>query len=364
LTQNLRRDYHVPPGETTGGFPAARAGMPDGPVGDVGSLEVKSAWKILTPAEIASGAYYTRTFALDDPDGPVESRCRQTTMGLVGMHIVYQPALFGNPEWVWATFEHRANVPTAGIDDGATAFSFHDPSCTPVKTPAECAAYDAGVSSPEEFRCCPNLMLYPDASELPASPVPSQITRATDPTVSTILPTNCTDRYVAAIERHFGADNVWRNYFLVSTQWPLRGASTNFPPYDPGTVANFPRTLGNTTLETFLVAHQAPAMNGCSANARNPLCRACNGDCVATEAEAQASCPGGRETPGSFTTADCMGCHGTYAPQNSSFLFAHRPCCVRRDGFVPNVCGASNDRADCESSQACTWVASDPACAS
>ncbi|MEW6271142.1 MAG: hypothetical protein AB1689_17810, partial [Thermodesulfobacteriota bacterium] len=70
LTQNLRRDYHVPPGETTGGFPAARAGMPDGPVGDVGSLEVKSAWKILTPAEIASGAYYTRTFALDDPDGP------------------------------------------------------------------------------------------------------------------------------------------------------------------------------------------------------------------------------------------------------------------------------------------------------
>jgi hypothetical protein len=286
-------------------------------------------------------------------------------MGLVGMHIVYQPALFGNPEWVWASFEHRANVPTAGVNDGATEFSFHDPSCTPVRTPAECATYQPGTSSPEEFRCCPNLMLYADATGLPDSPVPNQVTRATNPSVSTILPTGCTAQYQAAIRGFFGADNVWQNYFLVSTQWPLRGASTNFPFYEPAFEASFPCTMGNTTIETFLVAHEPPAMNGCnpSAGAR-PYCRACNGDCVTTEAEAAQSCPGGAEVADTFTSADCMGCHGTYAGQNSSFIFAHRPCCVRADGFVPNVCGGITDRTSCAASQACTWVESDPACQS
>jgi hypothetical protein len=363
LKPDLKRDYEVPPGRTRGAFPAARVYQGD-ERGDVGSMEVKTAWKILTSAEIASGTYFTRVFALDDPNGPVESRCRQTTMGLVGMHIVYQPALFGNPEWVWATFEHRANVPTAGINDGASEFSFYDPACTPVKTPAECDAYQPGVSSPAEFRCCPNLMLYADASTLPASPVPNQVVRATNPSVSTVLPTDCTGHYVAAIKRYFGEDNVWQNYFLVSTQWPLRGASTNFPAYKPEFEANFPCTLGNATLETFLVAHEAPQMNGCNASTQKPFCRACNGDCVATAAEAAASCPGGEETPDEFTTADCMGCHGTFAPQNSSFVFGHRPCCVRRDGFLPNVCGGITQRAACEANQACTWVSSDPACRS
>lgn len=363
LQRNLRRDYGKPPGETPGGFPAAKVAQ-DGKPGDVGSMEIKAAWKPLTPAEIASGTYYTRTFALYDADDPAEKQCQKRTMGLVGMHIVYQPALFGNPEWVWATFEHRANVPTAGVNDGATSFSFHDPSCTPVKTPAECAAYQPGVSSPAEFRCCPDLMLYPDATDLPDPPVPNQLTRATNPSVSTILPTNCTEQYTAAIRKYFGEDNVWQNYFLVSTQWPLRGASTNFPFYEPAFEANFPCTLRNTTLESFLVGHEPAVMNGCNPTAgARPFCRACNGDCVSTEEEALAACPGGQETAGSFSTADCMGCHGTYAGQNSSFIFSHRPCCVRADGFLPNVCGGLTERAACEARQTCTWVASDPACA-
>ncbi len=367
LKQNLRRDYGLPPGQTPGGFPAAiLAGGEDGDdpsvLGIEGAMEIKAAWKSLTPAEIAGGTFYTRTFAVYDESASEERRCAQRTMGLVGLHILYQPALFGNPEWIWATFEHRANVPTAGINDGAGTFSFNDPSCTPVQTPAACATYVAGVSSPDEFRCCPDLMLYPTTADLPESPAPNQIVRATNPTVSTILPTDCTGHYVQAIEKYFGADNVWRNYFLVGTQWPLRGSSTNFPFYEPQFEANFPCTLGNTTLESFLVGSQPATLNGCNTSDARPYCRACNGDCVATPEEAAASCPGGAETPSTYTTADCMGCHGMYAPQNSSFIFSHRPCCVRRDGFLPNECGVLLEQPDCDANAACTWVSTDPAC--
>lgn len=103
-------------------------------------------------------------------------------------------------------------------------------------------------------------------------------------------------------------------------------------------------------------------MNGCDMNSERAFCRACNGDCVATAAEAAQSCPGGQETAAVFTTADCMGCHGTFAGQNSSFIFGHRPCCVRADGFLPNVCGVLLEQTDCETNAACTWVGTDAAC--
>lgn len=364
IKPNLMRDYSLPPGQTPGSFPAALEAA-NGAPGDIGASEIKSAWKQLTPDEIAGGTYYTRVFNIYDPDAAPSEQCTPHTMGLVGLHIIYMPALFGNPEWVWATFEHRLNVPTAGINDGATQFSFNNPSCVSTKTPSECAAYDPSKDSPEDFKCCPNLELYATAVD-PSSHdlVPNQVTRPTNPTVSTILPTQCTPHYLNAIGRYFGQDNVWKNYFLVSTQWPLRGSSTNFPFYDPGVTANFPCTMRNSTLETFAVDLMPPTLTGCSANTQNPFCRSCNGDCVATADAAAAACPGGQDSPDQFTTADCMGCHGMYAPQNSSFIFSHRPCCVRRDGELPNTCGSILKMAACSADPVCTWASTDPTCQS
>lgn len=57
--------------------------------------------------------------------------------------------------------------------------------------------------------------------------------------------------YTQAISKFFGANNVWKNYFLVSAQWPLRGSSTNFPFYQPPIQANFPCTLRKSTMEAF-----------------------------------------------------------------------------------------------------------------
>lgn len=365
LKQNVRRDYQAPPGETAGSFPAAQ-GAPLDELGIEGSLEIKAAWKVLTAEEAVSGRFYTRTFAIYDSNGVPEEQCGTQAMGLIGIHLVYMPAQFGNPEWVWATFEHVSNVPTARINDGADRFNLFDPGCTPVLTPEECADYEEGVSSAEEYRCCPNLMLYARSSDLPPTLVSNQATRNVDPTVSTILPTKCTDFYQGAISNFFGDDSVWKNYFLVSTQWPLRGASTNFPFYEPEFEANFPCTLRNSTMETFLVADQAPTSNGCtvSGNTEKNFCRACNGDCVRTEAGSQVPCPGADDARDQSTTASCMNCHGQFAPQNSSFVFGHRPCCVRSDGQMPNHCGLVLDQSACEGSADCTWVTTDPSCTS
>src|SRR5262249_23175343 len=75
LKANLRRDYSLPPGETPGGFPAAKlTDDSQGTVGDVGSMEIKAAWKELTAAEVAGGTYYTRTFAVQDDTAPSDRR--------------------------------------------------------------------------------------------------------------------------------------------------------------------------------------------------------------------------------------------------------------------------------------------------
>jgi hypothetical protein len=300
---------------------------------------------------------------LYDPDGIAGEQCTEQLMGLVGMHIVYMPAQFGNPEWVWATFEHRLNVPTSGINDGESSFSFYDADCVNTKTAAECAAYNASTDSAADFACCPNLKLYSSASDIPdnSDPVSNQVTRMVNPTVSTILPTHCTEHHTNAITKFFGANNVWTNYFLVSAQWPLRGSSTNFPFYEPANEANLPCLLRNTTLETFNASASQAGSNGCTIDSGTLSCRNCNGDCT-DESTADTPCPGGDEPTDQFNTASCMGCHGAYAGNNSSFIFSHRPCCVRMDGTQPNNCGNFLQETTCTADSACTWVSSDPSC--
>jgi hypothetical protein len=43
----------------------------------------------------------------------------------------------------------------------------------------------------------------------------------------------------------------------------------------------------------------------------------------------------------------------TTAPNNSSFIFSHRPCCVRRDGTLPNTCGTLLEPAACGADPTC-----------
>ncbi|MEM6455042.1 MAG: hypothetical protein AAF772_08100 [Acidobacteriota bacterium] len=66
-----------------------------------GTMELKTSWKQVTDDEAAR--YYTIQASVDSvsPD-PIQ-------LGLVGFHLVRSTAT--HPEFVWATFEHRDNVP-------------------------------------------------------------------------------------------------------------------------------------------------------------------------------------------------------------------------------------------------------------
>ena len=73
-----------------------------------GSFELKSAWKILTPAEIKGGRYYTTSATVyNTPGGAKSPGANPVTLGLVGLHIIHKtPTQSG---FFWSTFEQVDN---------------------------------------------------------------------------------------------------------------------------------------------------------------------------------------------------------------------------------------------------------------
>jgi hypothetical protein len=87
-----------------------------------GTTEIKVSYRVITPAEAPNYV----TIKADITGDPTEE-----LLGMVGFHLVKSTAL--HPEFVWATFEHKQNVPEcqATPDPNAKPWSF---------TSAQCAA--------------------------------------------------------------------------------------------------------------------------------------------------------------------------------------------------------------------------------
>ena len=74
----------------------------------VGSIEFKSAWKILNGPEIRSGRYYTtQAIVYNTPDGAKSPGPNPVTLGLVGLHIIHKTPTQGG--FFWSTFEQVDN---------------------------------------------------------------------------------------------------------------------------------------------------------------------------------------------------------------------------------------------------------------
>jgi hypothetical protein len=211
----------------------------------IGVTEVKAAWKVLSDAEWNGHTYYQRQVLVydeADPQRHTPTSCKLQRMGLVGLHIAHKTS-FSDPDWVWATFEHVANVPPADAP-GKGPFSFNNPSCQPAVTPTQCAtAAKAGPNPSPQYQCCPNLQRYKAIGPPPGDPYnmqrgPTQATRIEPLTGAT----GCNAAYQAALR-----GTVWENYFLVDTQWLDKNGE--------GGVQKpviTPKNLRNTTLETYL----------------------------------------------------------------------------------------------------------------
>jgi hypothetical protein len=187
-----------------------------------GAIDIKASWMDMTNVPNPQ-RYYTRTAWVMNPFAAPTPTCTQTTVGLVGLHIVRKTP--SRPQWIWSTFEHVDNVPGG---TSAAPFAYNRGDGTPMPP-----------SNPNPFP--PN-----------ASPIVFNAQRLKPIHASTA---NTNIHYRAALQ---GMGGPWQFYQLVMTQWPVSiPPSLPVDPSLPGTPANtFPgnnaiSAFSNVTLETF-----------------------------------------------------------------------------------------------------------------
>jgi hypothetical protein len=167
------------------------------------SLELKSAWKILTSAEAASGRYYTTSaIVFNTPDHAPSPGANPVTLGLVGLHIIQKTK--SQPGFFWSTFEQ--------VDNDRVFFNPRSPAPINKQTAQK-----------------PYTELNPNGSPINQ---PVQIKRVTP------IPAN------AALNTYYQkllAGSVFANYRLVSTQWQTGGAQQGTPP-----------NVANIVIETYV----------------------------------------------------------------------------------------------------------------
>lgn len=191
-----------------------------------GAIMVKTAWKVIAPADKArfhSENVLVYTPASENPKYPAQ--CKMQTVGLVGMHIGHKTK--DAPQWLWSTFEHVDNVPTdADVKSGKlkASYSYYNPKCKTCKenqvpprpwNPTMVSTFHSQIVRMNQF----NMPIY----------AASAAARNTD---------------AQALLKGVNPKSVWRNYELISTMWPT-------DPKQPfGAPA--PTFLANTTLETYI----------------------------------------------------------------------------------------------------------------
>lgn len=170
-----------------------------------GSLELKAAWKILTPEEIAGGRYYTTMATVfNTPDHDPSPGADPVTLGLVGLHIIQKTPQQGN--FFWSTFEH--------VDNDKVFFNPKIDTPTNTQTASK-----------------PYTELNPNGSPVNA---PVQIKRLTPVPAKAAL---------NAYYQKLLAGSVFANYRLIATQW-----TTGFGVSRAGT----PRYAANIVIETYV----------------------------------------------------------------------------------------------------------------
>ena len=210
--------------------------LPDNITGKFGgSIEIKAAWReMCTPEWEQRNAkqcfpkvddlkrYYVREVLVYRAK---EKKCEQKTMGLIALHIAHKT--FWAPQWVWSTFSHIDNVPSAK-DPNPPATPFFNPERV-AQAKDECWKQPFLISPPD----CPNVELnrylpppspFPPNSEWPKLPngqplpwpgtdLPNQVTR--------LAPIQGSGLNAVFAKLFDGTP--FANYVLLNTQWPLQG---------------------------------------------------------------------------------------------------------------------------------------------
>jgi hypothetical protein len=264
-----------------------------------GAIEIKAAWRILDPRHHDENAkkYYVIKAQLSVPSALVSKPdgtpggpqiCADVELGLTGLHIIQknQPQGFLPPNWIWSTFEHVDNAPTA------------DPACDQ-GAPQNCALVSPNDNDPCPTASKEHRFSYYDpdytgaTNQPPLASQPSQGVGGAPYLWNAVAPYaqsyRIQGKYGTQVSRCWNTypytahlNDLWRkklrdagsvfaNYMLVGTQW---GAGTD------GFVKNTPQnaTLGylsNSVIETYIQTqyNNAPPLQ----NFNNGSCISCHG---------------------------------------------------------------------------------------
>ena len=205
-------------------YPKPKLDFPMSKPGSYGVIEIKAAWREMSPAEMNNPAitsrYYITQALVIDPGG---SQCRQTNVGLVGLHIAHKTSPF--VQWVWSTFEHVDNVPES-TPAPPGGYSFNNGMATPV---------------PNAFGYWPANAWRPLDATKPLPTTPTQVIRI-NPVPPSTHSLNMIVQGLAGIQ-----GTVWQYYKLINTQWPI---DPQLPVIvnNPGTANDaYPQGSGNPT---------------------------------------------------------------------------------------------------------------------
>ena len=248
----------------------------------LGAFMLKVSWKILSADEVqAKNFHMVDALVLmppPDPDDPNAARpCLTETLGLIGFHAVHKTA--SRPQWIWTSFEHVKNVPdkdevAANKLDGP--YNFFSINCQ-----GECPVQNATPPRPWDPDPVLQLRFRKDDS------FKSQIVRETPLTNAT--------KNMNKIFQGMLQNSVWKNYMLISTQWPSAFAcaslhsqnapapQTDFVKQPDMTCSPAPTFLANSTLETYSQGDVPIASSSCIA---------CHGNAVGFQGSASNPQPG------------------------------------------------------------------------
>ena len=235
----------------TGNFPTKdKDGKPI--EGHMGAMMLKVSYRILDPVKnkdlipkfhTSDALIYfpgekdkTGTGTMAGPD------CVEKKLGLIGFHVGHKTRFA--PQWVWTSFEHVSNVPTA--EDLAARkllphYSFFNANCSEAHCPRN--------EIPPRPWDPPTSLQFPTKFR-------SQVVRINmvpAPVLAEVASLNTSFQKILK-------GTVWENYMLLTTQWPSDFASKTDP-----TGAPAPIYLANSTLETFSQGAIPLASSSCMA---------------------------------------------------------------------------------------------------
>jgi hypothetical protein len=191
-------------------YPSPPVNFPMSSATDYGVVEIKAAWREMTPAELndpsISSRYYITAAVVVMPNSH-PPQCYETKLGLVGLHIAHKSGPFS--EWIWSTFEQEDAVPE---------YLYQEPQPNPTPPPPPGGYSFYNIAKPMPPKTGPGYL--PLSARKPLDPTqplpttPTQVARVT-PIATLTQQMNAKVRVMDKIK-----NTVWEHYKLIETQWP------------------------------------------------------------------------------------------------------------------------------------------------